>query len=167
MADWTRDGDVPLTQRALGQKPQMASVTLSLDTSAYSAADVLAATQEVTSFFSLQNGKAILDSIFILDEDDQGAAFDIYFMDANVALGSENSAPNISDTDARSIIARVAVATGDYADIGGCKVAQLSGLNRELKSVASSTSIYIGAVNGAGTPTYTAAGLKLRIGYRE
>ena len=42
------------------------------------------------------------------------------------------------------------------------KVATLRGVGLELESTTAS--IWVGIVNGTGTPTYTASGLRLRLG---
>jgi hypothetical protein len=140
------------------------TLTLSLDTSAYTAADVLAATQELPNAVKMNDGGAFLESLTVIDKDDQGAAFDVYVMDANVSMGSENSAPNISDANAESILGKIAVGTGDYSDLGGVKVATIKNLHIPIQSASGGASIYVAAVNGAGTPTYTAAGIVLRFG---
>jgi len=142
----------------------LVDVTLTLDTSAYASGDLLVDTQVVASAVRLSDGKGILHSIMVIDEDDQGAAFNLYFLSANNTFGSVNSAPSISDANARDILCVVPIATTDYYDLGGVKVADLHGLNRIIKGASASTSIYVAAVNGTGTPTYTASGLKLRIG---
>jgi len=36
-----------------------------------------------------------------------------------------------------------------------------------VKPASGTTDLYVAAVNGSGTPTYTAAGLKLRLGLRD
>ena len=146
---------------------RLVDVTLSLDTNAYTAGDVLAATQEVPFAIRDKNGIDTLDSLMVIDEDDQGAAFDLYFFSSNASLGAENGAPDITDTNIRNILAIISVATADYKDLGGAKVAYYRDLGIMLKSAADSYSVYVGAVNGAGTPTYSASGLKLRLGIRH
>lgn len=145
----------------------LVDVTLSLDTSAYASGDLLADTQVVASAIKLTDGKARLQSVLLIDEDDQGAALDLYFLSANNTLGTENVAPSISDANARDILCRVPIATGDYYDLGGVRVADVHGLNRIIKAASGTTSIYVAAVNGAGSPTYTASGLRLRIGIEQ
>ncbi len=139
-------------------------VTLTLDTSAYASGDLLADTQAVASAVRVNDGKGILHSVTIIDEDDQGVAMDIYFLSANNTLGSENAAPSISDANARDILCRVSVAAADYTDLGGVRIADIHGLNRIIKGASASTSIYVAVVNGPSAPTFTASGLKLRIG---
>lgn len=140
------------------------SLTMSLDTSAYSSGDTIADTQELPDAVKVNDAGGILQSLTVIDKDDQGVAFDVWLMDANVSMGTENSAPNISDTNAASIIGRVAVATGDYVDLGGCRVANIKNINLPIKPVAGGTSIYVAIVNGSGTPTFTASGVVLRFG---
>lgn len=146
-------------------KPTLTDVTLSLDTNAYTAADVLAATQVIEDVFRVSDGTAVLDSVTVFDQDDVGAAFDLYFLSADVAIGTENAAPNISDANALNICCKVAIGTGDYSDLGGVKVATVGNLRRVVQAISGSRDLAVAAVNGAGTPTYTAAGLKLRLGF--
>lgn len=145
--------------------PRVVDLTLSLDTSAYADGDVLAATQEVASVTRENGGPALLESINLLDEDDNGTALDLVFFDANVALGTENSAPNISDANARNILGIVSIATGDYVDLGGARVALKRDLGLILKAASGSRSIYVAAITRGGTPTYTASGIKIRFGF--
>jgi hypothetical protein len=145
----------------------LVDVTLTLDTSAYANGEVLADTQIVAGALRVTNGTGRLQSITLIDEDDQGAALDLYFLSANNSFGTENGAVTISDASARDIIAFVAINTGDYRDLGGVKVANLNSLNRVIKAATGTTSIYVAAVNGSGTPTFTASGLKLRLGIEQ
>lgn len=140
------------------------SITLSLDTNAYGSGDVIAATQELTEAVKALDGGAFLESMTVIDKDDQGAAFDVYVMDANVAMGTENSTPNISDANAENILGKIAVGTSDYSDLGGVKVATIKNLHIPIKSSGGTSSVYVAVVNGSGTPTYTAAGIVLRFG---
>jgi len=142
----------------------LAELTFSLDTSAYGSGDVLADTQELASFFPASGHTVVLRSVVLIDEDDQGIALDLHFFDSNVSLGTENAAPNISDANLRTSLGSIAIAGGDYKDLGGARSATLRGLDLFLKGAAGSTSLWVGAVTG-GTPTHTASGLRLRLGY--
>jgi hypothetical protein len=149
---------------SVGTEDEVLDVTCTLDTSAYASGDLLFDTQAVTGFTRVNAGKVVIESLLVLDEDDQGVAFDLYFLDANVSMGSENSAPSISDANARNILGFVPVATTDYRDLGGCRVACVRGIGLEIKAGAGVTTIYVAGVNGTGAPTFTATGLKLKIG---
>lgn len=144
---------------------RLVDLVFSLDTSAYTAGDVLADTQVLSGALLEKNKAMNLVSLTLIDEDDQGAAFDVYFFDANVSLGTENGAPNISDASGRSCLGVVPVATGDWKDLGGVRIATFKSIGLVLKPATDTNDIYVGLVNGAGTPTYTAAGLRGRFGF--
>jgi len=140
------------------------SVTLTLDTSAYTAGDLLAEAQAFTAFRA-NDKHAKLVSMTVIDEDDQGAAFDVYLTNVSTTWGSENGAPSLADAGARSIQAILPVATADYKDLGGVKVAHYKALDAILEAVSGAATLYVAVVNGAGTPTYTASGIKLVFGF--
>lgn len=146
-------------------EPTFVDVTLTLDTSAYTAGDVLAATQVVSNAVPVADGVTILQSIALTDINDQGAAFDLHFFSANQSLGAENGAPDIDDTEVLDYLGTVAIGTADWIDLGGAKVACIKNIGLTVKAASGTRDIYVGAVNGAGTPTYTASGLKLRLGF--
>lgn len=147
-------------------KGKVTNVFLSLDTSAYSSGDLLAATQVISDVFRFADEQGELVSVTVLDKDDQGAAFDLYFLDSNASFGTENSAPTITDTAAEYILCIVPIATGDYKDLGACRVANIKNIGAIIKPATGTKNIYVAAVNGSGTPTYTAAGIQLRIGVK-
>jgi len=138
-------------------------VTLSLDTGIYAANELLADTQAIANLAAVNDVGGILQYVQVIDEDDVGAAFDIYFLDANNTFGTENSAPTITDANARSILGKVPVAVGDYTDLGGVKLATLSVGGMVLRPASGTTTGYLAVVNGTGTPTYTASGVRLRL----
>lgn len=142
-------------------------VTLSLSTSIYAAGDLLADTQAIASMTGINDRPAILQSITVLDEDDQGgtAAWDLYMLDANVTFGTENSAPSITDTNGRSILGIVTFAAADWRDLGAFKFQHKSGIGIVCKPATGTTTGYFAIVLTAGTPTHTASGVRLRFGF--
>lgn len=148
----------------VGGKTTLFPVTLSLDTSAYASGDVLADTQVLTSLFRKTDGTGLLQSIQVIDQDDQKQAIDFYFLTANNSLGTENSAPSISDANAVELVGPFSVLAADYQDLGGVSVAKLSGLSQAISAASGTANGYIAAVCKSGTPTYTASGIKLRLG---
>lgn len=164
-------GDVDVTSISAGENHlgeiggagTLLEVTLSLDTSAYAADDVMADTQSAASAFRVNAGRAILQSVTVIDEDDQGKTFDIIFLDTNNSLGTENAAASISDANARTILGRVRIESSEYIDLGGVKIANKNGVGMFLKAASASTTLYVGTIiREAGT--YTASGVKLRLG---
>jgi hypothetical protein len=144
------------------------SVTLSLSTDQYADGDVLAATQAVANAF-VNNRPAILQSIRLLDADDQAGALDLVFLSANVAIGTENSAVSVTDANAAKIMTVVEIAAADYVDMINSQVVAKNGSDSGmgvLLQADAANSLYIAAVS-RDTKTYTASGLSLLIGLRR
>lgn len=147
-----------------GQSGTVIDVTLSLDTAQYAANDLLADTQVVTNAARISGGQVTLQSVHVLDEDDQAQSFDLVFLDTNTSMGTENSAPNISDANARNILGGVSILAANYFDIGGASYTTKADINLRLKTNGS-RDLYIAAIIRSGTPTFTASGIKLKLGF--
>jgi hypothetical protein len=147
----------------VGGEANVVSQTLILDTSAYAIGDVLSVPAAV-AMMRVNSGTAVLESLVVTDEDDQGFGLDLYFFDsASASLGTINGAVSISDADARSLLGRVQIAAADFTDLGGVRVAFKMGIGLLLKAVAGAQTVYVGTVaQGAGT--YTASGIRVRYG---
>ena len=138
-------------------------LTLSLDTNAYTAGDVLFDFQEVASAARLDDGAVLIQSVSVVDADDQKQAMDIWVASAAVSLGTENAAPNISDANAVTLQLLCSVGASDYKDLGGVSIATIRNLGLTAGAASGGKSIYIGGIT-QGTPTHTASGLRLIIG---
>ena len=145
----------------VGASDTVVTLTASLDTSAYADGDVLFDTQELTNAVRTSGGVVILQSITVLDKDDQGAEMDLVFLDANTSLGTENAAVTIADADAEDILGIVNVST--YTDLVNSQIATVTGIGLEMKADAS-TSLWVAGIT-RGTPTYTAAGLIIKFAF--
>lgn len=150
------------------------TVTFSLDTSAYADGDVLAAPQEITNVFIDPEMEVTLQSLRLLDKDDQGVAMDILFLKSEVDIGAENAAYAITDAEAEEILTAVNIATGNYTDWGDWQIAMKSasagdtGMGMLMRpSAAAGTSLWVALITRGGTPTYTASGLVLDIGLKR
>ena len=140
------------------------SLTPVCDTSVYAIGDVLFDTTALASVGRVSGGVVVLETVTVLDEDDQAAAqIDLYFLDANNSLGTFNIAPAITDANARSIVGQVSIESSLFKDLGASKFAckPAIGLMMQLNA---STSLWVAAVT-QGTPTQTASGLKLKFGF--
>ena len=159
------------TEDRLGKvSADMARATLvfSTDTSAYASGDLIADLQEITGVFRNPNSFIEIISATIIDQADQANVMYLVFMSASTSLGTENSAPNISDANVLlGFPKQLPIAAADYVDYGGAKVAQLRNCGLVLKGNGSDTSLYAGLINETGTPTYAAGSLKLEIEYRK
>lgn len=133
-------------------------ITLSMTAEAHHAGDVLAATQEIALAASSTGGGTELVSLIARDKDDQtAAATTLYFFDANTALGTEGSAPDIDDTEIDSMVGMVVIPASAWVDMGASKVAVMPNIGL-LMHPATGTSLYLGATT-AGTPTPSASGM--------
>lgn len=128
---------------------------LVIDTSAYADGDVLSDRVAFALADYLPSTGKLRGEIVgavVLDKDDEGGLLNLVFLDADVALGTINAAPSITDTDAERVLAVVPVTS--YDDLGGCRVARPSfdPIPFELSTV----NLYVAAIS-KDTKTYTAA----------
>lgn len=135
-----------------------------LDTSAYAAGDVLfdRTLLDIGNYANpgqsaAQKIRGRILSVGALDKDDQGVAMDLYFLRADVSMGSVNSAPSITDANAENIIGFVTVTASK--DLGGCRFGQA---DCDIRFAITGETLYLAGVT-QGAPAHTAAGLKLRI----
>lgn len=152
----------------IGTADDLLEVTLTLDTNAYAQDDILAATQEIANAFRVAGGKAILQSLSIIDKDDNAAAIDILFLRSNTSVGTENNAENMSDATGEEILTEVEIIATDYVSYANfsraTKNASDAGMGVVLEPTAG-TSLYIAAVyRDAAGDTYTASGIVVKIG---
>lgn len=165
------DGDyIPPTMDANGQMRVLAgspdfvvSVTPTLDTNAYAAGDLLFDSTEIAAAVRANGGTAILQSITMLDKADQGVGMTLVFANAATDFGTLNAAPDPDDTESGTVIGLVAVVAADYLDLGANKVACIRNIGLMMKAGAATTSLYVAAVNGTGTPTYANGDLVLQL----
>lgn len=141
-------------------------LTLTLDTNQYAAGDVLSDTVSLGNIARIPGGPLTLISVTVIDEDDQKAALTLIFLDTLNSLGTANSAANISDANARKILGHVKIVAGDYVDAGGVSIACVRNVQMLLQAAPGSQAIYLGTISD-GTGTYTASGLKLKLGFRR
>ncbi len=141
---------------------EVIEVSLSVDTNAYIANDLLADAQEIPNFMRVQEGTAILTSVTVIDPDDQGAAFDLFFTPTSTTWGTENAAMGASDAIVSDIQQAISIAAGEYLDMIGSQMVTKSNLNMPLRAT-SGVSMYVAAVS-RGTPTYAGGVITLQLG---
>jgi hypothetical protein len=146
---------------------KLLNLTLSLSTSQYADADVLAATQELADALLAPGTHAILQSLVVLDKDDQGAALDLVFFRSEAAMGAaENAALAITDANADEILTVVEIAAADFVDLANSQIATKGPSDAGMSAVLTATSgqsLFVAAIS-RGTGTYTASGITLKIG---
>lgn len=148
----------------VGANSVVKEVTLTLDTAAYAAGDVLADTQEITTAMRVNGGTGVWQSLVVLDKDDQGQALDVVLLRTNVSIGTENAAVSITDANADEILGIVEVTAGNYVDLVNSQQVTKSNLGIVVDAAAGSTSLFVAAIS-RGTGTYTASGINLKLGF--
>ena len=151
----------------VGAPDIVVTVTPTLDIAgAYAGGDLLFDSAEVANAVRENGYAAILESVTVLDKADQGVAFTLLIANANTDFGTPNSAPDPDDTEAETVLGWVPIATSDYVDLGLSKVACVRNIGLMLQAGAATTSLWIAAINGTGTPTYGAAtDLVIKLGF--
>lgn len=144
----------------IDRNEKVIDVTFSTDTNIYASGDLIADTQVLTQVRAKRQ-IVQLKSIVLIDRADQKSALSVVFLATNTSLGSENSAPNISDDDATSaLVAHVDIAAADYIDLGGAAMATKR-VDLPLELADGVSHLYVALVS-AGTPTYAADSLRGR-----
>lgn len=147
----------------VGSPGDVIDVVLTFDTAALAAGDLAAATQVITNAVRVNGGCGTIISVTVCDPDDIGAGFDLVFIDSNLSLGTENSAPSPSDADADNIQGYLSINAGHFIDLGGVRTACLTGQALKIKAPGGTRNTYIGAVlRGAGT--YTGGNVPIKLG---
>jgi len=146
----------------VGMPDNVITITCSLDTSAYASGDVLFDTQEIANAVRNNGETCILQSIHVVDIDDQKVEMDLVFFNANTSLGIENAAPDIDDTEVLTTLGVVNVK--NYVDLGEASTATVTGIGLPLKAGAATTSLWVAGIT-RGTPTHTASGLQISFGF--
>lgn len=138
------------------------TIDCTVDTNALAEGDVAFATQEVAGFSTAADITSILQSVTVIDVDDQGIGIDLIFFNANTTLGTENSAPDIDDTEAQTIIGRVQVGAGSFYDLVVNRVACVYGIGLPMKA-GTGGSIWMAGI-ARGAPTYAGGHVYIKLG---
>lgn len=140
-------------------------ITMSTDTTAYASGDLIADTQQYDAFFRVTNGTGVINTITVTEKDAQGAAIYIIIHRTSTSMGTENSAPNITDANLVAGIQHIIpVATTDYVTVSGTKIATLKNLGLPVMAVSGTDDLYFSILNSTGTPTYASGEIQLGIG---
>ena len=120
--------------------------------------------EELTDIVMVDGGRAIIQSITVLDDDDNGAAMDLFFHTRASGIGSEAGAIDSTSTaNLGSIKAVVSITT--YSDGINWQFGHKENIGAIIKTADISRKIYVTAINRSGSSqTYTAGGLILKIG---
>ena len=154
------------TNERLG-KMDVDVITLPPDTATEecAAGDVIFQADELPNMVSVNAGTCMVHSIGLLDDDDNGQAIDIVFMDTTGLLDAGDDGGTIDAADGvipDAILGVVQITS--YFDGIAWQYGYKTNIGLVLKAPSASKSIYVSAVNRGSTATWTAAGLRLQIG---
>ena len=151
-------------QESLNRTYEVFTVTPTLDTSAYSDADVLFNPTAVTGLFDDVNDACMIKSITAIDTDDQGIAFEIYFTTSNTDFGTINATAGIADNTA--ILGGVKMSPLDAdGDFDLFRTYTTDNIDLVIQADGSTPNVYIAGIAG-GTPTHSVSGLTIKIGVK-
>ena len=150
-------------QERLGKMDiDLITVTPTCDASGTNVNDVLFDYIEIPNAVSVPGGSAIIQSIQLLDEDDQGGLIDLVFQSDNTALGTIDAAVSITDANARDIQGFVSMT--NFFDGIAWQMSIKNNIGLVVKAASDSTSLYVAGVVRTDSLTYTASGVQLKIG---
>ena len=124
-------------------------IDLEVLTAAYANGDAVGQKFELDGAALRPKGGGIIQSMTLVDKDDDGVEVDVVLFDDDFSATTDGSSMNISDEDANKLIGTVNLAT--YKDQGDVKTATAS--NIQLGYSCKSKSIF-GQLITRGTPTY-------------
>jgi len=139
-------------------------VDLVTDTAAIANNQIISDYIEIPNAVAVNGGSAIIQSIALLDDGDQGVAMDLVFATADTDLGTLNQDVSDDDAGAGGILGFVNIS--NYFDGVAWQLAQKTNVGLVVKASASTRSIYVAAVNRSGGDVdYVATNdLHLRVG---
>jgi hypothetical protein len=139
--------------------------TITLDTAAYAAGDVLFDFVAIGGVLSAAGRVSLLQSIVCSDKADNGPTINFLFADASAAAGNANAVVSLSDADSFKLLGHVAIANSDWLDLPNNRVVTVRNIGLLLEA-ASGTSIYVAAIipSGGTAGTYAATDFQARFG---
>lgn len=149
---------------------QVCDVTPVISLIAYTTGDQLGSIMELQAALAMEAGVGFLDSVCVIDLDNQKIAMDIMiFSELPTLVSVDNGLIDLSSANLLKCLGVVSVATGDYvtAKASTNAVATIRNLKLHVKNTTAapgSTSLWAVAVI-RGTPLYTTvSSLKFRFG---
>jgi len=144
-------------------------VTLTTDAEAHANNDVIAQSIEIPNAVAVNGGSAIIQSVMLLDEDNEAPSVELLFSQVNTAITDDEGSAignSVADLDAtfRSFLGATTVS--NWSDLVDSQLGIKTNIGLVVKAASTTKSIWVHAVNRSGG-TYTPAAttdLKMRIG---
>lgn len=144
----------------IGQAP-------TVSTSVYGAKDAVGGLLTFASAARIANGKGIVNSLTIIDDDNEAAGLELWLYDRVFTATADQAAFDPTDADNENLVGVVPVSTADYYAAADNAVACVRGIGLEYACASAGTTLY-GQLKCTGTPTYTATtdiSIKLAVEY--
>ena len=138
-----------------------------LDTAAYAAGDVLAATAVISNVMRVNDGRAILFSLTGIDKSKQKPAMTILFYQTNVTSAAANAANSLSDADQLNLLGFHRIVAADWIDYANNSICCFKGATAPqllLEAAAGTKDVYAVCILDAGTPTFAVGDLMFKLG---
>ena len=151
-------------------------VTPTLSTDAYAVDDVLFTGVEIPNAVKGKGGCSKLTNMYVLDQQDTSDVdIEFYFTEKNTAIGTQNATADITDANFQAIgfccgsrlDTDQASSGNNIDDLRVHEIVRLDGANVQNSSIgllqaeSGSKSVYVHAIETAGTPTFAADDLDL------
>jgi len=127
--------------------------TPTITAGAYSAKDAVGGLLTFANAARVSGGKSVLNSVVIIDYDDEEAGLELWLFDQTFSATADNAAWDPSDADLANCVGVVPISAADYYSAADNGVATVPGVGLEFKLAG--TSLF-GQLKCTGTPTYTA-----------
>lgn len=140
-------------------KPQIVSPTVTVSiTPDYTAGDNLGGKLTLSGVSSRGGGPVLLDEVKLTDFDNQKPVLEITIFDADPAAATltDNATQVLTAPDAAKVVGKIAVASGDWATIGGVGIATVRNIGMLCVPVTGNT-LYA-ALQATGTPNMATTG---------
>ena len=144
-------------------------VTLTTVAAAIGNNEVISQSIEIPNAVAVNGGSTIIQSVMLLDEDDEAPSIELLFSQVDTAIAdaaSESIGNSVGDLDStfRSFLGAITVS--NWSDLVDAQIGVKDNIGLVIKAASGSQSIYVHAINRSGgnyTPAAT-TDLKLRIG---
>jgi hypothetical protein len=142
----------------VGGNTTVVKITPTITTTLYTALDLIGGIITITSAMRVSGGSGILQSMTVIDDDNEKAAFEVMIFDSSPASGTytDNGAYVHSSGDVDKFLGRFSVAAADYVTevSGSLAVATVRNIGLPVKASGSANLYALVLVTGG--PTYTA-----------
>lgn len=150
-----------------GQDTVVITPTLAVSTSIYAALDIVGGKLTLSEAMRTKDGGGILQSITVVDDDNEKADLYILLFDSDPAgTTTDNGAWTPAAGNPAKVLHRIDVLSSDYVTLVTSSLAVASIKNLGLPVEASGGSSLYALIFAVGTPTYTATtDLTVRFGF--